>query len=86
MVKKQIRKTAASVMQLPNGAGSVLFSYNRPVVIYDAKENIYYRDCRKWGTTTSRHCNEFVNQGVACTEEVRAEDWNSFLIRYSIDY
>jgi hypothetical protein len=55
----------------------ILFSYETPVAIYDAKELRYMKTDYKWSSTTSRHITKWLN-GV--NAEVVPQDFiNSFV-------
>jgi len=73
----RLKQIASNMTVLYRNGDEILFSYETPVAIYDAKELRYMKTDYKWSSTTSRHITKWLN-GV--NAEVVPQDFiNSFV-------
>ena len=62
----KLKQLASNMTCLYKDGNEILFSYQTPVAVYDAKRDEYLRTETKYSQTTSRHINKWL-QGVKAT-------------------
>lgn len=51
--------------ELKLGNLRILFSYDTPVAYHDIKTNQFFKTCKIWSNTTSRHINKWITDNDA---------------------